>query len=204
MDILLQAFVLGAVGGLVPGAVMTLLFVSAMQGGLPAATRAFLWSMVSEICIAGGLLFIATLLPLDQKFFAGVGALGGVALLYFAYHVFQLRRMHIDGETTLFSAPKIFLISATNAPLYIFWSTICFPLIWQLAARWSLPIAALSYFTAFEIAWGITTYATVLAFVYSRSFLMNERIMHKVFIGIALVFVAFSIRLFLSAVALFL
>lgn len=109
MEILIQAFVLGAVAGFIPGAVMTLLFVTVMQGGLAAGVRAFFWSMLSEITIAGGLLLIATQLPLDQGFFTVVGFIGGTVLIYFAWKVFQLRSIAVQGDTQLFTAPKILL-----------------------------------------------------------------------------------------------
>ena len=202
MEVLLQAFVLGAVAGFIPGAVMTLLFVSVMQGGLPAGMRAFFWSMIFEIVIAGGLLVIATQLPLKHDFFTAVGLVGGTVLLYFSWKVLHLRAVNVQNDSVLFTAPKIFILSATNAPLYIFWSTICFPLIWDLSVRWTLPVAAISYFVVFEIAWAITTIISILLFVYSRATLSNERIMHKVFTVLAVIFMGFGIKLIASGILL--
>ena len=203
MEVLVQAFVLGIVAGFIPGAVLTLLLVSTLQGGLSAGIRAFWWSMLSEILIAGGLLLLASLLPLSASSFTAIGIVGGAVLLYFAWNVFQLKSISVNDAPIFFTAPKIFMLSATNAPLYIFWSTICFPLIWQLASNWSLPIAAIAYFLAFEIAWALSTLATVLIFAYARPVLTNEQMMRKVFICIALILAGLGIKMFLTGITLF-
>jgi threonine/homoserine/homoserine lactone efflux protein len=200
MGILLRAFVLGAVGGVIPGAVLTILLVSALQGGLSAGLRAFVWAMISEILVAGSLLLVAIQLPLNANVFTGIGVVGACVLLYFAWSVFKLRSVKVHGEGMLFTPSKILLLSATNAPLYIFWTTVCFPLIWQLAQTWNFAIAAVSYFIVFEIGWGITTFMMLLVFLYSRRVLTNESIMHKVFIAVSLVLAGFGVNILIQSI----
>jgi threonine/homoserine/homoserine lactone efflux protein len=200
MGILLQGFLLGAVGGVIPGAVLTILLVSTLQGGLKAGFRAFFWAMLSEIIIAGGLLLLATLLPLSPIVFVWIGVVGSLILLYFSWQVFQLRSITVHKGSTLFTPSKIFLLSATNAPLYIFWTTVCFPLVWQLAVSWSLSAAALSYFVIFEIGWAATTCATLLLFAYARTVLTNEGVMRWVFTLIALLLASLALRMLLHSV----
>jgi threonine/homoserine/homoserine lactone efflux protein len=156
--------------------------------------------MISEIIVAGGLLFIATLLPLNVEVFNVVGLIGSAVLLYFAWSIFQLRSVKVHDEHVLFTPSKILLLSATNAPLYVFWTTICFPLIWQLARVWRLPLAAFSYFVTFEIGWAITTFTMLLLFLFSRKTLTNEGIMHKVFISIALILAILGMHIFIQSV----
>ncbi len=201
MDVLLQAFVLGAIGGVVPGAVLTILLVSALQGGLVGGLRAFFWAMLSEILIAGGLLLLAAQLSMGEEVFMAIGFVGGVVLLYFAWQVFKLRSIQIHNTPALFTPGKILLLSATNAPLYIFWTTICFPLIWQLSTRWPFSVAAVSYFASFEVGWGITTFSMLLLFVFSRRTLANEGVMGKVFMSVALILAGFGINMLVRSVA---
>ncbi len=199
MDVLLQAFVLGATGGIIPGAVLTILLVSTLQGGLPGGLRAFGWAMLSEILIAGGLLLVATQLPLTPVIFTWIGIIGSLVLLYFAWQVFQLRAVKVHEETALFTPGRIFLLSATNAPLYIFWTTVCFPLVWQLATTWPLSLAASSYFLVFEIGWALTTCAMLFLFVYARAVLTNERIMRGVFMFVAFLLCGLGLRLLIQS-----
>ena len=200
MGILLQAFTLGAIGGVIPGAILTLLLVSVLQGGMRAGIIAFLWAMISEVTVAGALLILATQLPLDDVAFMVIAGVGGAVLLYVAWQVLQLRAISIGGGGMLFTPAKILTLTATNAPLYIFWTTICFPLIWELARTWGLALAAPLYFMFFEIGWGITTFGMMLLFVFSRKTLTNERIMGKVFVGIALILAAFAVKMLITSV----
>ena len=204
MEVLFQAFVLGAIGGVVPGAILTLLLVSVIEGGMRAGVVVFLWALLSEVIVAGALLVVAAQLPLDDRVFMVIAGVGGVVLLYFAWQVLQLRTISIGGGGMLFTPAKIFTLTATNAPLYVFWTTICFPLIWELARTWGLALAAPLYFMFFEIGWGITTFGMMLLFVFSRKTLTNERIMGKVFVGIALILAAFAVKMFITAGMFFL
>jgi threonine/homoserine/homoserine lactone efflux protein len=204
MDILLQAFVLGAIGGFIPGAVLTMLLVSTLQGGLKGGLRTFVWAMLAELVIVGALLLVALQLPLQTSAFIVVGFVGSIVLLYFAWQVFKLRSIKVENGSVFFTPSKIFLLSVTNSPLYIFWTTICFPLIWRLGETWPLTIAALSFFVVFEIGWAIATVATVLIFAFSRKTLTNEKIMHKVFVAIALILGGFGVHMLLQSITYFL
>ncbi|OGG60349.1 hypothetical protein A2765_06360 [Candidatus Kaiserbacteria bacterium RIFCSPHIGHO2_01_FULL_56_24] len=200
MYILLQALTLGIVGGLIPGPILTLLLISVLQGGLSAGIRAFVWAMLSEVVIAGGFLLIATQLSLSDTVFAVIGLVGGLVLLHFSYRVFQLRSVTVQNGEIIFTPTKIFIISGTNATLYIFWITVCFPLIWQLGATWGLVEAAVSYFLAFEFGWGSATFCMMLIFLFARATLTNERIMHKVYIFLSLVLAAFGLNMLIRAI----
>ena len=160
--------------------------------------------MLSEIFVAGTLLVVAAQFSLPQSVFAAIGILGGLVLFYFAWQVLGLRSVSVEEGYVLFSPSKILLLSATNAPLYIFWVTICFPLIWELAQVWPLALAAMTYFAAFEIGWGLTPFIMLLIFVFSRKTLTNERVMGKVFAGVALLLVIFGVQILVKSVQYFL
>lgn len=204
MHVLLQAFVLGVIGGAIPGTVLSILLVSVLQGGLRAGSLAFLWSMLSEVAIVGVLLLVATHLPLGPQTFVALGGVGGIVLLYFAWRVFSLRAIRVEESTLLFKPWKIFAIHTVNGPLYVFWITICVPLIWQLSSARGLPTAAISFFIIFEIGWALTTLLIMMLFVFSRTTLTNERIMHRVFSVIALVFVGLGAKMLITSITQFL
>ena len=199
MHTLLQGFTLGVVGGLIPGPILTLLLLSVLQAGLAAGLRAFIWAMVSEVVIAGTLLIIAIQLPISDSFFTALGFIGSGVLIFFSYQVFQLRSVTVQNQGVTFTPQKIFIISVTNATLYIFWVTVCFPLIWQLSAAWGIPVAAGTYFLSFELGWGLTTFGMMLLFIFVRPWLSNERIMHTVYIFLSVVLAALSLNMLIRA-----
>ena len=201
MQILLDAFLLGLVGGVVPGSILTIILVSVLQGGYKAGFRAFLWSFLAEITVVTLLLLIILSLPLSDTVFSYIGLMGGVVLFYFAYQIVGISKIsHPDEKTVLFSAGKIYFMSATNAPLYIFWTAVCAPLIWQLTEQFSVPFAAVSFMTAFELGWGLATFAVMLIFVKSHQILTNPMIMKRVYQTVALFMIFLGFRILYTSI----
>lgn len=199
-EILSQAFIFGVVGGVIPGTVLTMILVSTLHRGFWAGFKVFGWAVFSEMVIVAALLFGAVQLSLSIRDFAFVGLFGGAILIYFAWRVFKLRSVKVEDSPVLFTPSKIFLLSITNAPLYVFWITICFPLIWQLGEEWMLTAAAGSFFILFQIGWGLATGLMLWFFAFSRKVLTNEHVMHKVYIGVAVLLAGFGLRLLVQSV----
>lgn len=204
MQALLEAFGLGLVGGVVPGSVLTILLVSVLQGGYRAGLRAFLWALFAEVTIVLILLTIVFNLPLTETVFAYVGLVGGLVLFYFGTQVLKIKTIDAPTETTTFSALKIYVLSATNAPLYIFWITVCAPLIYQMTEAQSLVVSAALFMTAFEIGWGLATFLVMLAFVKARAYLTNPVVMHRIYLGIAAFMFLLGVRMLYTSATLLL
>jgi threonine/homoserine/homoserine lactone efflux protein len=188
------------IGGVVPGSILTILLVSVMQGGFRAGRRAFLWSLAAELTVVSLLLLILLSLPLSMTVFHYIGLVGGLVLFYFAWQVMHLSRIEKPGGSgEVFSGKKIYILAATNAPLYIFWVTVCAPLIWQLGEIFPLYIAALFFMIAFEIGWAASTFVVMLIFVKSRTLLTNPQIMGKVYMVVALFLALFGMRMWYAA-----
>jgi threonine/homoserine/homoserine lactone efflux protein len=181
MDIIAQGFLLGLLGGVIPGAVLTILFVSAIRGGFRAALTVFLWAFASEVAIVGILLSIGMQFSVGEIGFRAIGFVGGLFLLYLAREVFKMRTFEGNEEgQAVFGPAKIFTLSLTNAPLYVFWITVCFPLIWELSAMWNLTTAGLSFFAVFELGWAMSTFIMLLMFVFARRTITEPRIAKRV------------------------
>ena len=200
MQIIIEAFLLGLVGGIIPGSILTVLLVSVMQGGFKAGLRAFSWCMAAEVSIVLVLLALLLSLPITPIVFTYLSVIGGLVLFYFASQILKLSKIEKPESTeSVFSAQKIYLLSATNAPLYIFWITVCAPLIWQLAEQFSLYVSATYFMIAFELGWGLSTFGVMLLFVKSRHLLTNPKVMSKVYLVIALFMTLLGIRMWYTA-----
>ena len=200
MDILFQGFMLGLVSGIIPGTVTTVLLVSTLQGGFLSGMRTLAWVFCAEIVVVGTFLLVILQLPVNQEVFALLGGIGGCVLLYFAWRVYQLQSITLTNEHILFTAPKIFLLHATNAPLYIFWTTIGLSFIVRLSQTWPTSIAAISFVAIFETGWLLAKVVTLLLFVFSRSTLVNTRVMRIVFVITSGIFAIFGVRLLVPAI----
>ena len=201
MQILIEAFGLGLIGGIIPGAILTILLVSVIQGGFKAGLEAFVWSLVAELTVVGILLLILFTLPLPRETFNYIGLVGSLVLFYFAWQIFHLQKIDQPKDaSSTFSGKQIYVLAASNAPLYIFWTTVCAPLIWQLAEYWPLNISALFFMIAFETGWAASTFTVMLLFVKARERLTDPKTMRKTYVGAALIMLVLGVRmLYLSA-----
>jgi threonine/homoserine/homoserine lactone efflux protein len=203
MQTLIEGFSLGLIGGMVPGSILTILLVSVIQGGFPAGLRAFLWSLAAELTVVGILLIILFNLPISAKTFNYIGMIGGLVLFYFAWQIFHLQKIDQPEKSgAVFSGKEIYTLAATNAPLYIFWLTVCAPLIWRLAEQWPLGISAISFMAVFEIGWSLSTFTIMLLFVKARKYLTNPRIMRKIYIGASMLMFLLGVRMLYLSVSL--
>ena len=201
MHTLLEGFGLGLVGGIVPGSVLTILLVSVIQGGFVSGLRAFFFALLAEVSIVTVLLTILFNLPLPTTAFTYIGLIGGAVLLYFGFQVLKVRNINVHEQAKeTFTPLKIFILSATNAPLYIFWVTICAPLIWEMAQSFPLFFSAITYTGSFEVGWSLSTFAVMLTFVYMRRYLTDQKIMHKVFIAVAAFMFLLGIKMLYTSV----
>lgn len=201
MQTLIEAFGLGLIGGVVPGSILTILLVSVMQGGFTAGLKAFFWSLAAELTVVGSLLIILFTLPTPEGFFNYVGLVGSFVLFYFAWQIFNLRK--VDQPKTInivFSGKKIYILAATNAPLYIFWVTVCAPLIWQLASHWPLLISVSSFMVIFETGWSLSTFTIMLMFVKGKQYLTNPKSMRKIYLMLAVVMFLLGVKMFYTSV----
>ncbi len=202
MHEVLEGFGLGFVGGFVPGSILTILLISVIQGGFASGIRAFFISLFAEIVIVGILLFALVTLSVPDEAFLYVGVLGGLVLFYFGSQVLRIQSIEKPEDTrTTFTPAKIFILAATNAPLYIFWLTICAPLIWQMSQHYPLVFSAAWFIAAFEIGWSLSTFAVLMAFVKMRQHLTNPHIMRKVYLGIALFMFLLGVRMLYTSIS---
>ena len=187
MNSLIEAFFLGLTGGVVPGSILTILLISVLQGGFKAGLRAFAWCLTAEILIVTLLLTIILNIQLPPQIFSYVGVIGSLVLFYFAWQITKLSKIEqTEDDKKVFTGLHIFILSATNAPLYLFWITVCTPLIWQLSGDMSLVNAAVTYTLLFEVGWALSTFVILVLFVTTKHILTNPKIMSRVYLGIAL------------------
>lgn len=201
MHAIFGGFGLGFVGGLVPGSILTILLVSVIQAGFSAGARAFFISLLAEVLIVGILLLILFNLPTPVNAFIYIGLIGGVVLFYFGSQVLRIKGIETPGESKeTFTPTKIFILAATNAPLYIFWITICAPLISEIAQESNFVFAASSFVAAFEAGWALSTFVIMLVFVKMRRQLTNPYIMRKVYLAVAIFMFLLGIRMLYTSI----
>jgi len=194
----ITAVIIGFVSGFVPGAVVTMIFSEVLRHGFFAGLRVLLWSMLVEIIVASAIIFGFSQASLPEAVFYGIGFFGAGFLIYLAWGVAGTAAPHAEKAPKI-SAWKILLLNLTNAPLYIFWSSVAPSEIHLLAKDVSHAPAWFLFFM--ESGWLLGTTAVVCLLAFARSFLMQYA--HLVFRVLAGVLVLMAARLVWNSVIFF-
>ncbi len=201
MQILIEAFGLGLIAGVIPGSILTILLISVIRGGFPAGLRAFLWSLAAELTVVGILLTVLFTLPIPKELFTYIGLIGSFVLFYFAWKIFHLQKMdQPEIVNAVFSGKEIYTLAITNAPLYIFWVTVCTPLIWQLSKTWPLSLSVFSFMITFEIAWSLSTFIVMLLFVKGKQYITDPKSMRRVYLILAVIMFLLGVKMLHTSV----
>lgn len=194
---LLGIFVLGFIGGTVPGPILTSCFTEALRKGFVGSFRVMFLASVSEIMVATTIMILLFSLHVPNGFFYAISLIGSIVLIWMAQQVWQIKKLNSKGE--IFSFKKIFLLTIGNGPLWIFWSTICVPQAFLLSKK--IAGGQILFLIAFELGWFASTILLTFIFSRFRPLLVKEKIVSKVFKLLALILGFFAIKLFITGVS---
>jgi len=187
---LVIAIMLGLVGGVIPGPVITSVFTEILQSGLPGSIRIILIALVTETLVA-----IASLLLLDsfhfhEAFFRGLSLVGAAVLVWIATTIYRIRRLD-TGNRVHFSTGKIVVMILTNGVLWTYWITVCIPKAILLGNK--LPMGEYLFMGLVQLGWLISTMAVAFLFSRFRTLLSGPRVipvLFKIFAGAFVYFAA--------------
>lgn len=199
-DGVIGAFVLGLIGGSVPGPVLTAILTEVFRMGFAKSLRVIVWGLIAETMIASMVLTAAFLINPPQSFFYAISFVGAVFLFYMAWKVHGLKKM-MGKRERLFTFSKIFMLTFFNGAFFIFWTTICVPLAFQmrLVTEWG----PLFFLLGFETGWFLSTIVWAYLFSHFRRFLTRPNFAPRVFTVMALVLCFFAIRMIVQGVRFF-
>jgi len=184
-------FLLGLIGGSVPGAILTSTFTEVVREGFIKSLRVVFYAFISEIIVASIILFIFFSLNIPQSFFYLISFIGAIVLLWIAKQIWTIKSLHEKGH--IFSFKKIFLLTILNGPLWIFWSTICVPQAYVLSQK--VFGGQFLFLLLFELGWLTATVVLTYLFSEFRPLLIKEGV-------VSIVFKLFSVILGLIAINL--
>ncbi|MBU1000853.1 LysE family transporter [Patescibacteria group bacterium] len=199
MELLLQifsAFVLGLIGGAVPGPILTSAFTESLRKGFIGSLRIVFMAMVSEAMVAFFILSIFFSFHIPQIIFSIISFVGIVVLIWLASQVWKIKKF--DEEGTIFSFKKIFLLTAFSGPFWIFWLTICVPQAFLLKQK--VAGGQFLFLILFELGWLIATVLLTFLFSRFRPFLAKTDLISLVFKFFALILLFFAVRLALDSI----
>jgi threonine/homoserine/homoserine lactone efflux protein len=187
---------LGLLGGIIPGPVLTASFAETLRGGFRKGLKILLMSMLAESIIAVFILLVFSSIQIPNDFFYLISFIGSLVLAWIAIKIWKIDR--VEGEGKIFTFKEIFLMLATGGPFWIFWITVCVPQ--AVLLNKEITGGYILFLVVFESGW--LTAASLLNFVFSRfrPLLKKKNLVSAVFKIFALVLVFLAIKLIIESV----
>lgn len=197
---LVIAVLLGLIGGVIPGPVITAVFTEILQSGFSKSLRIILIAMVVETVVALFSLILFSALGLSESFFQGLSLLGAVILLWIARSIWRVQSLD-TGNTVHFSIWKIILMILSNGVLWTYWITICIPK--AILLNDQITLGAYLFMGLVQMGWLASTLLVAFLFSRFRKVLSRPRIIPILFKIFALAFVYFAADMVLKSILFF-
>lgn len=198
--ILAEIFLLGLIGGAVPGPILTAVFTEIIRVGFRKSLKIISYALLAEVVIASIVISGVHSLNLPESYFHILSFFGALVLFWLAYKVWKIGG--IDSTSTpLFSLPKIFLLTVLNGGFWIFWTTICIPRAFNLAEMVSG--GQFLFLLLFEFGWLSSTVLLAYIFSYFRPILQKKSLVSSVFKVFAILLVLFALKSIFEGIVYF-
>jgi len=198
---LVIAVMLGLIGGVIPGPVITAVFTEILQSGFLKSLRIILIALITESIVALLSLLILDSLGFNEGFFRGLSLAGAVILIWIAISIWKIKTLD-SGTKVHFGFGKILIMILSNGVLWSYWITICIPKAILLGQQ--LRHGEYLFMGSVQMGWLIST--MVVAFLFSRfhKALSRPRVIPVLFKLFALAFVYFAIDMTIKSIQYFL
>ena len=198
---LTSALVLGLIGGVIPGPVLTATFTEILQSGIPKSMRIILWAMFTETVVALISLLALSSMNFSESFFQGLSIIGAAILIWISTSIWKVHKIDTE-EKVHFSLGKISAMIMANGVLWTFWITVCVPKAILLSEK--VAFGNYLFLLLVEIGWLISTVMVAVVYSRFRKILSNPKVVPIIFKIFALTFVYFAVDMVYRSIKFFL
>ncbi|MFA6428626.1 MAG: LysE family transporter [Candidatus Buchananbacteria bacterium] len=188
---IVEIFLLGLIGGAVPGPMLTAVFTEVLKGGFKKSFRVIFRALLAESSVAILILLLVFALNIPSAYFQIVSIAGAIFLIWLATKLWKIDR--VEGENReIFTFFKIFILTILSGAFWIFWITVCVPKAFALRA--DIMGGQFIFLATFEFGWLVATAS--LAFIFSRlrPWLLRRDLVAIVFKIFALILIFFAVK----------
>lgn len=197
---LVIAMMLGLIGGVIPGPVITAVFTEILQSGYLKSLRIILIALVTETIVALISLVILDSLDFNEAFFRGLSLAGSAILIWIAISIWKVKTLD-SGEKVQFGLWKIVIMILSNGVLWTYWITICIPKAILLGDQ--LYLGQYLFMGLVQLGWLVSTLLVAFLFSRFRKTLSRPRVIPVLFKIFALAFVYFAIDMTIKSIQYF-
>jgi threonine/homoserine/homoserine lactone efflux protein len=194
------AFMLGLIGGVIPGPVITAVFTEILQSGFAKSLRIILTALVTETLVAVISLLILVSLDFQETFFRILSLVGAAILVWISISLWKVRTLD-TGRVVRFDFWKVIAMILTNGVLWTYWFTICIPR--AILLQQSHPVGAYLFMGLVQLGWLFSTTAAAFLFSRFRSILSRPLIVPVMFKIFALAFAYFAVDMTWKSISYF-
>lgn len=197
---IISALILGLIGGVIPGPVLTATFTEILQSGFFKSLRIVFWAMFTETVVALASLLVLSSMGFSEAIFSGISFIGVGILIWIATSIWKVKR--IDSEEKVhFSLGKISAMIMANGVLWTFWITVCVPRAISLGEK--IYLGQFVFLALVEIGWLVSTVFVAVIFSRFRGMLSNPKVVPIIFKIFALIFVYFAFDMTYKSIMFF-
>lgn len=197
---LVIALMLGLIGGVIPGPVITAVFTEILQSGFVKSLRIIMIALVTETVVALISLVILDSLGFNEAFFRGLSLAGALILIWIAVSIWKVKNLD-SGEKVNFSLWKLIVMILSNGVLWTYWITICIPKAILLGE--GLNLGQYLFMGLVQLGWLISTLVVAFLFSRFRRVLSRPKVIPVLFKIFALAFAYFAFDMILKSIKFF-
>ncbi len=197
---LVIALMLGLIGGVIPGPVITAVFTEILQSGYLKSLRIIMIALVTETLVALFSLLVFDALGFNETFFRGLSLAGAAILIWIAISLWKVRTLD-SGEKVHFGLWKIVIMILSNGVLWTYWITICIPKAILLGD--TLHLGQYLFMGLVQLGWLISTLVVAFLFSRFRKALSRPKVIPVLFKIFALAFAYFAIDMIIKSIQYF-
>lgn len=188
---LLEVLFLGFLCGLIPGPVVTSIFMETIRHGWLSARRIVILAACGELVMSVVCVSTLSLLDPHSVIFSALSIFGSLILLNLSWDLWKVEE--IAESEPLFTNKRVFFIALLNGMAWIFWITVCAPQ--AFALNLDIPLGKWLFIILFEAGWLSSTMLLCYLFGLFRPYFQNNKKLHLLYRTIALLFVFFAVKL---------
>ena len=197
---LIIAFMLGLIGGVIPGPVITAVFTEILQSGFLKSLRIIVIALVTESLVAVFSLLALDSMNFNEAFFRGLSLAGAAILIWISISIWKVKTLD-TGQKVHFGFWKIILMIMSNGVLWTYWLTICIPKAILLSDQISM--GAYLFMGLVQLGWLISTLIVAFLFSRFRNILSRPRVIPVLFKIFAIAFAYFALDMIYKSILYF-
>ena len=200
MHELVIATMLGLIGGMIPGPVITAVFTEVLQSGYLRSLRIIFIALVTESAVAVISLLVLASLGFHEAFFRGLSLAGAAILIWISLSLWKVKSLDTGGKVN-FGLWKVVLMILSNGVLWTYWITKCIPKALLLGQE--IPLGEYLFMALVQLGWLISTLLVAYLFSRFRLILSRPRMIPVLFKFFSLAFAYFAADMIFKSVRYF-